>query len=878
MTDIFEKEYIPQKIEEKWLLYWNENKLFFGETKSKKPKFSMVLPPPNVTGTLHMGHALAFTIPDIIVKRKKMLGFNIMWLPGTDHAGIATQIVVEKELAKKGLKKETLGRDNFVKEVWKWKEKSEKRILTQLRTLGLSLDWSRYRFTLDEQLSKAVRKVFVTLYKKELIYKGNYMVNWCPRCHTALSDLEVIYKEEKGKLYYLKYPLKNEKDFLVVATTRPETMLGDTGVAVHPDDDRYKSFVGKKIILPLVEREIPIIADEIVEKDFGTGAVKVTPSHDPNDFEMGKRHNLKFIKVIDENGYMTSNAGKDFEGLKREEARKKVLVVLKEKGFLVKEEDYNHSVGHCQRCGTTVEPLVSNQWFVKIKPLAEPAIKAVEEGKIKFIPSNWSKTYFEWMYNIRDWCISRQLWWGHQIPVFYCKDCGNMMIEEETPKKCSKCGSENIYQEQDVLDTWFSSALWPFSTLGWPQETDDLKTFYPTDLMATGFDIIFFWVARMIMMGIEFGKDIPFKEVLINGLIRDEHGQKMSKTKGNVIDPLIMIEKYGADALRFTLAMNAVPGMDISISESRMKGYKAFGNKIWNAARFVFMNREKIKVDDLKIDTENLRIDDRWILSLFQKTKEEINIALDEYKIYKAADTLYHFIWHQFCDWYIELSKKGLRENNKNTMKVLLYILKEILQLLFPFMPFLAEELWKKFSFSKESIALSEYPQKENYFIDEKAEKEMEEIVSLISSVRKVRAEAGINPSSYINLIIVSSKDNIINLFQENMESIKLLTKSKNMELKGKEPKGKYLKGVSHQWLFFIPVEGVLDIEKEIKRVSKEIEKAEKEILSIEARLKNKKFLEKAPEKVIEITKKKKTETMEKLEKLKKTLGSLKKV
>ena len=556
MTVDFEKEYIPQNIEEKWIKFWIEEGIFKGDTKSKKPKFSLVLPPPNVTGTLHMGHALAFTIPDIIVKRKKMQGYNTMWLPGTDHAGIATQIVVERKLAEEGLKKEDLGREKFLERVWEWKEKSEKRIKEQLTKLGLSLDWTRYRFTLDEGLSRAVKRVFIELYKKGLIYKGNYMVNWCPRCGTAISDLEVIYEEENGKLYYLKYPVKGEKDkYIVVATTRPETMLGDTAVAVHPEDERYKDFVGKTLILPIVNREIPVISDEIVEKDFGTGAVKVTPAHDPNDFEIGKRHNLPFVKVINEKGIMTKDAGENFEGLTREEAREKVINELEKDELILKIEDYTHSVGHCQRCGTIVEPMVSNQWFVKIKPLAEPAIKAVETGKIKFIPKNWEKTYFEWMYNIRDWCISRQLWWGHQIPVYYCQDCGETIVSEEKPETCHKCGSKNIMQEEDVLDTWFSSALWPFSTLGWPEKTEDLKVFYPTDLMATGFDIIFFWVARMIMMGLEFGKDIPFKEVLINGLIRDEHGQKMSKTKGNVIDPLDMISKYGADALRFTLAI-----------------------------------------------------------------------------------------------------------------------------------------------------------------------------------------------------------------------------------------------------------------------------------------------------------------------------------
>ncbi len=879
MTVDFEKEYIPQNIEEKWIKFWIEEGIFKGDTKSKKPKFSLVLPPPNVTGTLHMGHALAFTIPDIIVKRKKMQGYNTMWLPGTDHAGIATQIVVERKLAEEGLKKEDLGREKFLERVWEWKEKSEKRIKEQLTKLGLSLDWTRYRFTLDEGLSRAVKRVFIELYKKGLIYKGNYMVNWCPRCGTAISDLEVIYEEENGKLYYLKYPVKGEKDkYIVVATTRPETMLGDTAVAVHPEDERYKDFVGKTLILPIVNREIPVISDEIVEKDFGTGAVKVTPAHDPNDFEIGKRHNLPFVKVINEKGIMTKDAGENFEGLTREEAREKVINELEKDGLILKIEDYTHSVGHCQRCGTIVEPMVSNQWFVKIKPLAKPAIKAVESGEIKFIPKNWEKTYFEWMYNIRDWCISRQLWWGHQIPVYYCQDCGETIVSEEKPETCHKCGSKNIMQEEDVLDTWFSSALWPFSTLGWPEKTEDLKVFYPTDLMATGFDIIFFWVARMIMMGLEFGKDIPFKEVLINGLIRDEHGQKMSKTKGNVIDPLDMISKYGADALRFTLAINAVPGMDISISESRMKGYKAFANKLWNAARFVYMNTRELEDYKADIKIENLSLPDKWILSTLQKVKREINEALNDYKIFKAADTIYHFVWHQYCDWYIEASKKEIRENNKDTLIILINTLKEIIQLLFPFMPFISEELWERFKFGEGSIALSNYPEPIPEFEDEKAEKEMENIIELISGVRRVRAESGINPSAYINLQILPSDEKIKRLIEENIEIIKLLTRTKEYTIIDKHPSGKFLKGVSAKWEFFIPVEGLIDIEKEIKRLEKEKQNVSNELNSIEARLKNKQFLEKAPENIVNRTMVRKEELIEKLSKLETTLNTFKNI
>ncbi|MQY57133.1 valine--tRNA ligase, partial [bacterium] len=584
---ILEKAYDPKPVEEKWYDFWIDKGLFVPELPSQKKKFSMVLPPPNVTGSLHMGHALCFTLPDIIVRWRRMQGYNTLWLPGTDHASIAVHNVIEQSLGKKGKTREKVGREEFLKIAWDWKNKYGGVIINQLKKLGTSLDWTRERFTLDEGFSRAVKRVFVDLYDEGLIYRDYYLVNRCPHCGTVLSDIEIEHKEKKAKLYYIKYPLLDSEESITVATTRPETMLGDTAVAVHPDDKRFSRYQGKIVLLPLVDRKIPVITDERVEMDFGTGAVKVTPAHDPVDFELGKKHNLEQVIVIDGSGKMTREAGKEFQGLDRFECREKVISRLEEMGLLEKTEDYQHAVGHCYRCQTVIEPHLSWQWFVRVEPLAKEAIRVVEEGKIEFIPSNWAKTYFEWMYNIHDWCISRQLWWGHRIPAWYCSDCDHIIVAIETPKECEKCQGSNLVQEEDVLDTWFSSALWPFVTMGWPEETEDLKTFYPTDLMSTGFDIIFFWVARMIMMGLKFAKDIPFRHVYINGLVRDFKRRKMSKSEGNIIDPLEMIEKYGTDALRFTMAALAIPGADISLSEERMAGYRAFANKIWNASRFV---------------------------------------------------------------------------------------------------------------------------------------------------------------------------------------------------------------------------------------------------------------------------------------------------
>ncbi|MCP2520934.1 valine--tRNA ligase [Candidatus Aminicenantes bacterium AC-335-A11] len=870
---ILPKVYSPKEVEEKWIKFWEEKELYVADVNSEKPKFSMVLPPPNVTGSLHMGHALCFTLPDIIARWKRMQGFNVMWLPGTDHASIAVHNVIEKELSKKGISRKDLGREKFLKIAWEWKEKYGGIIVNQLKKLGASLDWSRERFTMDKGFTKAVRKVFVDLYKSNLIYRGYYLVNRCPRCETVLSDIEVVHKEVKAKLYYIKYPIVDSDEFIVVATTRPETMLGDTAVAVHPDDKRYKKFRNKKAILPLVERIIPIIEDKKVDMEFGTGAVKVTPAHDPVDFEIGKRHNLEQVIVIDGRGRMTKEAGKEFEGLDRFECRKKVIEKLREKNLIQKIEDYTHNVGHCYRCDTIIEPHLSWQWFVKVKPLAEEAIKVVKKGRIKFIPPNWAKTYFEWMYNIHDWCISRQLWWGHRIPAWYCSNCGEIIVEMEDPKSCSKCGSSEIHQDEDILDTWFSSALWPFATMGWPEETPDLKKFYPTDLLVTGFDIIFFWVARMIMMGLKFAGDIPFREVFINGLVRDFKKQKMSKSKGNIIDPLEMIEKYGTDALRFTLAALAVPGMDISLSEERMAGYRAFANKIWNASRFVLMN---YKGEELEIKEEELTFPDKWIRSRFNQIVKEINQSLKEYKFYEASEKIYHFIWHEFCDWYIELVKLDLKRGNKTSLSVLVKTLDGILRILHPFMPFITEEIWQKLPHKEISISIASFPKYIPSLENKDAERKMEKIKKLIIAVRTLRAEHRIDPKKKIDVWINIPQKKDRELVENNIEYIKILTNAEKIEFKDLFPsEERFIRNIANNWEVAIPVKGILDWKKEISRINKEIEKTEDEISKLEMRLNNPQFIEKAPPEIVTQTENRLSELKEKLIKLKKSLSDI---
>jgi valyl-tRNA synthetase len=843
-----DKAYDPKPVEEKWLEFWLDEDLFVADAASTKPKFSMVLPPPNVTGILHMGHALCFTLPDIITRWKRMQGCNCLWLPGTDHASIAVHNVIEQSLAEKGLSREKVGREEFLRIAWDWKTKYGGVITSQLKKLGASLDWSRERFTMDPGFSRAVKQVFVSLYREGLIYRDYYLVNRCPRCGTVLSDIEIEHKDLHGKLWYVKYPVEGSEEAIVVATTRPETMLGDTAVAVHPEDERFRRYHGKRVLLPLQNRLIPVITDERVEREFGTGAVKVTPAHDPVDFELGKLHNLEQVIVIDGSGKMTEAAGADFKGLDRFACRAKVVEKLRDLGLLVKTEDYDHAVGHCYRCKSVIEPHLSWQWFVRIKPLADEAIRVVENGEIQFIPPNWTKTYFEWMYNIHDWCISRQLWWGHRIPAWYCRNCRHVTVSLEEPAACEACGGP-VDQDEDVLDTWFSSALWPFGTLGWPDETEDLRTFYPTDLMSTGFDIIFFWVARMIMMGLKFRGRIPFRHVFINGLVRDLKRRKMSKSEGNIIDPLEMIEKYGADALRFTLAALAVPGMDIALSEERMAGYRAFANKIWNASRFVLMNLGEGPVE---VREDELTLPDRWIRSRLGRTIGQVTQSLEQYKFYEAADILYHFVWHEFCDWYIEFAKTALREGRRATQAVLVQTLDQILRLLHPFMPFITEEIWQHLPGSGRSIAVAAFPEADGTRTDKEAESTMTLLQSVIAETRKVRTENRIPPRTKVELWIKGSGEAESRALAGQALSVELLAGVSKLRFMADLPAGRrVLKGVAGPFELAVPLDEAADMGQEKERLARELAKIEAEIAKLEHRLGNADFAARAPETVV---------------------------
>jgi valyl-tRNA synthetase len=871
-----EKTYDPAQTEDKWYEYWLENDYFAPRKKieDEKGTFSIVMPPPNITGQLHMGHALDNTLQDILTRWKRMQGYRSLWLPGTDHASIATEVKVVDKLRDEGVEKEDISRNEFLEKAWEWKEEYGTRITNQLKKMGSSCDWSRERFTLDEGCSDAVEEVFIKLYEEGLIYQGDYIVNWCPSCHTTLSDIEVEHQETEGKFYHYKYPYKDREGYITIATTRPETMLGDTAIAVHPSDERYKDLVGEKVIVPLVNREIEIIADEYVDSEFGTGMVKVTPAHDPNDFEIGRRNDLEIVTVIDEDAQMTEAAGEAYAGMDRYEARKKVIEDLKEEGLLVKIEDHMHNVGECYRCDTVIEPLISKQWFVKMQPLAEPAIEAVEASDINFVPDRFSKVYMNWMNNIRDWCISRQLWWGHRIPVYYCNDCDEVMVSREKPESCSNCGSSNLRQDEDVLDTWFSSALWPFSTLGWPEDTDDLQSFYPTDVLVTGRDIIFFWVARMIFMGLKFQDEKPFSDIYIHGLIRDAQGRKMSKSLGNGIDPLDIIDQFGADALRFTLITGNTPGNDMRFREERLEASRNFANKIWNASRFVLMNLEDFDLD--AVDEADLKptLADNWMQSRLNTVAGEIDDALERYNFGEMSNSLYDFIWNEFCDWYIELLKARLYQDQDPQAKLTaqyyaLNTLESLLRLLHPVMPFITEEIWQKLPGSEGTIMRAQYPAKEESGLNPAAEEKMELVMSVIKSVRNIRNEMKVNPGRRIKALLAAPEAKA-EILEEGREYIENLARIKELKIGGDELErpDKVSTSIVKEVEVILPLEGMIDLEKEIERMEKEIEDMDFEIERAEGKLNNEGFVNNAPQDLVEGEKEKLKEYKEKKEKL----------
>jgi valyl-tRNA synthetase len=863
--------YEPSQFEKRIYAFWEAGEYFTPVDDPERPKFSMVIPPPNVTGRLHIGHALVNTLQDIIARWKRMSGFNTLWLPGTDHAGIATQMVVDRELQKQGISRFDIGREKFLEKVWEWKEQHRTFIKDQLARLGASCDWTRERFTLDEGLSRAVRHVFVRLYEDGLIYRDLAMVNWCPSCRTAISDIEVEYRERSGKLYYIEYPVIGSDRRLVVATTRPETMLGDTAVAVHPDDDRYKDLIGQEVLLPVANRRIPIIADPIlVDPEFGTGVVKVTPSHDKNDYEAGLRNNLPQMQVIDETGRMTDAAGAEYKGLDRFDARKKILQQLQNEGFLKEAKDYVHSVGVHGKCDTDIEPMISRQWFVKIEPLAKPAIEAVRNGDVRIIPQSWEATYFNWMENIHDWTISRQLWWGHRVPAFYCAN-GHVTVSETDPTACPQCGSHDIKQDTDVLDTWFSSGLWPFSTMGWPEKTRDLQIFYPTDVLITGFDILFFWVARMIMFGLRFTGKAPFSQVFLNGLLRDEHGDKMSKSKGNVIDPLDVVEEVGADALRFTLAINA-SGRDIPLGRSRIAGYSAFVNKIWNASRFAMMNIDAELKDAGPIDRDALGTVERWILSRLNAATRDVNKDLSVFRFDEAASTLYQFFWHEFCDWHIEmakpvlLGKHGTDDDRKRTKRVLLEVLDRSLRLLHPFMPFVTEEIWQKLGGIEPSIMVAPYPIAED-LDDSEAERLIRAVQAMITTVRNVRAERGFTPKDRFTLYVNVHDDREATFFSTNSYLLDELARLDATIVNEPIPEGAHHDVVGGFAIGIVFPERVVTKEQ-LERTRREIEGSRKELDGLDAKLANENFVSRAPAAVVQSARARQAELRARIEKL----------
>jgi len=877
-----DKRYDPKKVEEKWYKFWEERGFFNSDVDRDRKPFTIVIPPPNITGVLHMGHGLNNTLQDILIRLKRMQGFNALWVPGTDHAGIATQNVVERELAKQGKTRHEVGREKFIELVWKWRDKYGSTIIRQLRKFGASCDWRRERFTMDEGLSRAVREVFVRLFKEGLIYRGKYIINWCPRCQTALADEEVEHETEQGFLYYIKYPFKdNPSDGLVVATTRPETMLGDTAVAVNPNDKRFRDAIGKTVILPLVGRELPVIADEYVDMEFGTGALKITPAHDPNDFEIGLKHGLPQVNIFNEDATINENGISECIGMDRYECREVVVEELKKRGYFVKQEPHTHEVGHCYRCNTVIEPYLSEQWFVKMKPLAEPAIKVVEEGRIRFFPERWKKVYLNWMYNIRDWCISRQIWWGHRIPVYYCDDCGHVFASVDEPGKCEKCSSENIRQDEDVLDTWFSSQLWPFSTLGWPEKTPELEYYYPTSVLVTDPGILFFWVARMIMSGLKFMGDVPFRDVFIHGVVMDQFGRKMSKSLGNGIDPLEVVDKFGADAMRYTIVAITPLGQNLLLSMEKFNIGLRFANKIWNASRFILMNVENI---DLTPPSESdLDISDRWILTVFNETVKKVLNSFDAYRINEAASLIYEFFWHEFCDWYVELTKVRLYGEDIKKKSVACYILVKVLdgslRLLHPFMPFITEEIWQRLTLKKDkpSIMVSDYPEyKPDEVFPESVEK-IQTLKELCYIVRNIRGEMRVPPEKKISVLIKTATDQTESIIAAQIDAIKFLTRASEIKYGRdvKEPPSSG-SGVGNGVEVYVPLKGIIDIEKEMERLHKELVKLENDIMRSERKLGNEDFLNKAPKDVVEREKKALEESISARERLKSLLDSLK--
>jgi valyl-tRNA synthetase len=880
----FDKAFEPGTIETRWYDHWQSLGVFTARPGSERPAFSMVIPPPNVTGRLHMGHALNNTLQDILARWRRMKGDDVLWLPGTDHAGIATQMVVDRQLQSEGSSREALGREEFVKRVWAWREEYGGAIIGQLKRLGSSCDWTRERFTMEPGLSRAVREAFVRLHEAGLVYRDKFIVNWCPRCRTAVSDLEVIPQETQGHLYTVRYPFVDGGGAIEVATTRPETMLGDTGVAVHPDDARYRSMVGRRVLLPLANRDIPIVADAFVEKEFGTGAVKITPAHDANDFEAARRTGLPALVVMDDQGRMNENVPDRYRSLDRFEARRLVVEDLKAGGYLVDVKDHVHNVGRCQRCNTVVEPYLSTQWFVRVQPLADEAMKAVAEGRVRFTPGYWVNSYNEWMGKIHDWCISRQLWWGHQIPAWHCGTCAEIHVAREGPSVCRRCGGKDLRQDPDVLDTWFSSGLWPFSTLGWPESTTDLARYYPTTVLVTGFDILFFWVARMIMMGLHLMREVPFHRVYITGLVRDAEGQKMSKTRGNVVDPLDLIDRYGADALRFTLAAMATPGSDLPLAEERMVGYRAFANKIWNAARFVLLNRGEEGAGSSPPplpERDRLSVADRWILSRLSRLASSVEESLQEFRFDEMSNALYQFLWHEYCDWYLEIAKPSLHPgaeaaDRERARAVLLHVLDAVLRLLHPVMPFLTEDLWQRIPHRGDTIALAPYPAPDPGLIDEVAEKEIGRVMDVVARVRNIRAELNIDPGRRLPLRYNPSDREARQVMARNAPTIAALARLESVEEAPDMTRlGPAARAVVPGLDLAVPLAGVLDLETEKGRLLREIDKLSKEAEAHARKLGNADFVGKAKPEAVDKARRIHQELREKIGRLTATVASL---